>query len=103
MSSSTRPRSLPEVAAYIVAVVRQTRVLPSVLVGASPRAAVHLQGVARVHARYAGRAFVTPDDVARAVPSVLGHRLLLSADAELGRYTPADALAAALAAVPVPR
>jgi len=91
------------VAAYIVALVRQTRTLPSVLVGASPRAAVHLQAVARVVARYAGRDFVTPDDVARALAPVLAHRLLLTPDAELERYSAADALAATLAAVPVPR
>jgi MoxR-like ATPase len=92
-----------EVAAYIVALVRQTRELPSILLGASPRATVHLQAVARVVARYAGRDFVTPDDVARAAPYVLPHRLLLSPDAELGRYTTADALTAALASVPIPR
>ena len=34
-----------EVAAYIVALVRQTRALPSILLGASPRATVHLQAV----------------------------------------------------------
>jgi MoxR-like ATPase len=92
-----------EVASYIVALVRQTRQLPSILLGASPRAAVHLQAVARVVARYAGRDFVTPDDVARAAPYVLPHRLLLSPDAELGRYSTLDALNAALAAVPVPQ
>jgi MoxR-like ATPase len=92
-----------EVAAYIVALVRQTRELPSILLGASPRATVHLQAVARVVARYAGRDFVTPDDVARAAPYVLPHRLLLSPDAELGRYTTTDALTAALASVSVPR
>jgi MoxR-like ATPase len=92
-----------EVASYIVALVRQTRELPSILLGASPRAAVHLQAVARVVARYAGRDFVTADDVGRAAPYVLPHRLLLSPDAELGRYSTLDALNAALAAVPVPQ
>ena len=92
-----------EVAAYIVALVRQTRALPSILLGASPRATVHLQAVARVVARYAGRDFVTPEDVGRAAPYVLPHRLLLSPDAELGRYTTTDALTAALATVPAPR
>jgi MoxR-like ATPase len=93
----------PEIAAYIVALVRETRELPSILLGASPRAAVHLQAVARVVARYAGRDFVTADDVGRAAPYVLPHRLLLSPDAELGRYSTLDALNAALAAVPVPQ
>ena len=52
-----------EVARYVVAVVRRTRELPSVQLGASPRAAVHLLGAAKAAARLAGRDFVTPDDV----------------------------------------
>jgi MoxR-like ATPase len=92
-----------EVAGYIVAVVRRTRELPSVALGASPRAAVHLQAAARAAARLAGRAFVTPDDVAAMARPVLRHRLVLRPEAELERYRPDDAVAAALASVPVPR
>jgi MoxR-like ATPase len=92
-----------EVGAYIVAVVRRTRELPSVALGGSPRAAVHLLAAARASARLAGRAFVTPDDVAAMAPPVLRHRLVLRPEAELERYRPDDAIAAALASVPVPR
>ena len=62
---STRPRSSDEVVGYVVALVRRTRELPSVALGASPRAAVHLLGAAKAAARLAGRDYVTPDDVAR--------------------------------------
>ena len=93
----------PSVAAYVVAVVRQTRRLPSVELGASPRAAVHLLAAARALARMSGRDFVTPDDVARLAPAVLTHRLLIRPEAELERYRPADAVAAALEQVEVPR
>ena len=92
-----------EVARYVAAVVRRTRELPSVSLGASPRAAVHLMAVAKAAARLAGRDFATPDDVALMAPSVLAHRLILSAEAELERFGPGDAVRAALAAVPVPR
>jgi MoxR-like ATPase len=92
-----------EVASFVVAVVRQTRALPSVELGASPRAIVHLLGAARAGARLAGRDFVTPDDVARMAPPVLRHRLLLRPEAELERFTADDAVRTALAAVPVPR
>ncbi len=92
-----------EVAGYVVALVRRTRELPSVEVGASPRAAVHLLGAARAVARLAGRGYVTPDDVARVAPLVLRHRLVLRAEAELERFTADDALDAAMRAVPVPR
>ncbi len=93
----------PEVEAFVVAVVRRTRELPSVELGASPRAAVHLLGAARAAAAIAGRDFLTPDDVVRLAPRVLAHRLLLSPEAELERFTPAAAIDAALASVPVPR
>ena len=92
-----------EVSAYVVAVVRRTRELPSVGLGASPRAAVHLLAAAKAAARLRGRGFVTPDDVAAMAPPVLRHRLVLRPEAELERYRPDDAINAALASVPVPR
>jgi MoxR-like ATPase len=93
----------PEVAEYVVAIVRRTRELPSVELGASPRAGVHLLAASRAAARLAGRGFVTPDDVAGVAPAVLRHRLILRPEAELERYRPDDAVQAALAGVPVPR
>ncbi|MGH2997420.1 MAG: AAA family ATPase, partial [Gaiellaceae bacterium] len=92
-----------EVSEYVAAVVRQTRELPSVSLGASPRAAVHLLAAASAVAFLAGRGFVTPDEVARVAPAVLRHRLILRPEAELERYSPDDAVQAALQAVPVPR
>jgi MoxR-like ATPase len=92
-----------EVLGYVAAVVRRTRSLPSVSLGASPRAAVHLLAASKAAARLAGRSFVTPDDVVAMARPVLRHRLLLRADAELERYRPDDAVATAIAAVPVPR
>ena len=92
-----------EVAAFVVALVRRTRELPAVELGASPRAAVHLLAAARAAARLAGRDFVTPDDVVESARPVLRHRLTLRPEAELERYRADDAVEAALAAVPVPR
>ncbi|MEA2315585.1 MAG: MoxR-like ATPase, partial [Solirubrobacteraceae bacterium] len=92
-----------EVAAYVVALVRRTRELPSVALGASPRAAVHLLAVARAVARMHGRAFVTPDDIAEVVVPVLAHRLVMTPDAELERFGAQEALRTALHEVPVPR
>jgi MoxR-like ATPase len=92
-----------EVLGYVAAIVRRTRSLPSVALGASPRAAVHLLAASKAAARLAGRAFVTPDDVVAMAAPVLRHRLLLRAEAELERYRPDDAVATAVAAVPVPR
>ncbi len=92
-----------EVADYVVALVRRTRELPSVALGASPRAAVHLLVAAKATARLAGRAFVTPDDVAGIAPAALAHRLVLTPEAELERFTARQAIAAAVDEVPVPR
>jgi MoxR-like ATPase len=92
-----------DVIAYAVALVRRTRELPSVALGASPRAAVHLLATAKAAAQLNGRAFVVPDDVAMVAPSVLRHRLQLRPEAELERYTADDAVQAALRAVTVPR
>ena len=96
-------RVAAEVAAFVVAICRRTRDLPAVTLGASPRAAVHLLAAARAAALLEGRDFVTPDDVVRMAPAVLAHRLVLAPEAELDRFTAGDAVAAALAAVPVPR
>jgi MoxR-like ATPase len=92
-----------EIVAYVASLVRRTRELPSVALGASPRAAVHLLAASKASARMSGRDFVTPDDVAWMARPVLRHRLLLRPEAELERYRPDDAVQAALAAVPVPR
>jgi MoxR-like ATPase len=92
-----------EVAAYVVAVVRHTRALPSVSLGASPRSAVHLLTAAKAAARMARRDFVVPDDVKRMAPPALAHRLVLSPEAELERFSARDAIENALGAVPVPR
>src|SRR5215218_561505 len=92
-----------EVLDYVAAIVRRTRELPSVALGGSPRATVHLLGAAKAAARLAGRDFVTPDDVGRMALPVLRHRLVLTPEAELERYTPESAVRGALEAVPVPR
>ena len=91
------------VVGYVVALVRRTRELPSVSLGASPRGAVHLLAASKAAARLAGRDFVTPDDVVAVAPAVLRHRLQLRPEAELERYTADDAVATAISTVPVPR
>jgi MoxR-like ATPase len=99
----TDTRVTDEVLGYVASVVRATRQLPAVELGASPRAAVHLLAAAKALARMSERDFVTPDDVSRLAGAVLRHRILIRPEAELERYTADDAVKAALAAVPVPR
>ncbi len=92
-----------EVEAYVTSLVRATRALPSVALGASPRAGVHLLVAAKASARLWGRHYVIPDDVIRVAPSVLRHRIVLRPEAELDRMTADAAVANAVAATPVPR
>jgi len=92
-----------DVAAYVVEVVRRTRELPSVSLGASPRATVHLLVAAKASAALAGREYVTPDDVAALAGAVLRHRIVLRPEAELERYDAGDAVRMALESVRVPR
>jgi MoxR-like ATPase len=67
-----------EVVGFIVDVIRHTRVAKGVVLGASPRAAVHLLAAAKAHARLASRPAVTKEDVSDMAPFVLGHRLIVN-------------------------
>jgi MoxR-like ATPase len=88
---------------YVVALVEATRHSPHLRLGASPRAGLQLLRTARAAAALAGRDYVLPDDVQAMAGPVLGHRLLLTADAAMARRTGDEIVAALLDAVPVPR
>jgi MoxR-like ATPase len=72
---------------YIVALVRATRDLADLRLGASPRASVALYRAAQAWAHLDGRGFVLPDDVKAVAPAVLAHRILLDYDRELQGLT----------------
>jgi MoxR-like ATPase len=91
------------VLAYVVGLVRETRALPQVRLGASPRSAQALLASAKARAALRGRDFATPDDVKEVLPSVLNHRLLLRAEAEVEGLTADDVLRQVLERVQVPR
>ncbi len=88
---------------YVVQVVRETRQDARVRLGGSPRSAQSLLAAAKARAALLGRAFVTPDDVKAVAPSVLNHRLLLKAEAEVEGVTCDDVIRHTLERVPVPR
>jgi MoxR-like ATPase len=92
-----------EVCSYIGKIVRMTREMDKVLMGASSRAAVHLLQAAKVRALMSGRTFVSPDDVKRVCRPVLRHRLTLQPDAYVEGYTTDDMLTTVLERVEVPR
>ena len=92
-----------EVANYIGQIVRMTREMDRVLMGASSRAAVHLLQAAKVQALMAGRQFVIPDDVKRVCRPVLRHRITLQPDAYVEGFATDDVLTNVLERVEVPR
>src|SRR5437762_1829999 len=92
-----------ELVAYLVDIVRATRLHESVLVGAGPRATQALLLAGRAFAAIAGRDFVTPDDIkAMAVP-VLEHRLILRPEFEIEGVTVTEVIQKILEQVAVPR
>jgi len=93
----------PELYTYILALARRTREWPTLLLGASPRAALSLMLVAQAAAAFDGRDYLVPDDVKRAVQPVLRHRVMLKPEAELEGFDADRVLSDVVAAVPVPR
>lgn len=66
----------PELVKYIVDITQATRHNQSILMGASPRAALSLQDVAKAHALTEGRDYCIPDDIKAMAVYVLTHRML---------------------------
>jgi MoxR-like ATPase len=87
---------------YIAAIVRATRGISGVELGASPRASIALFRAAQARAAIRGRDYVLPDDVKRQAPSVLRHRLFLDADAQMRGRTSTAIVSEVLGRVPVP-
>ncbi|HEX9402677.1 MAG TPA: MoxR family ATPase [Anaeromyxobacter sp.] len=101
-----RSRALPvapPVLAYVAALVRASRELPRVRLGASPRAGVALLAAARARAALRGAEWLSPDDVKAMAPAALRHRLVLRPEAELEGATPDDLVRELLDGVEVPR
>lgn len=72
---------------YIATIIQQTRISKAVYLGASPRAAVAMLNASKASALLNGRDFVTPEDIKFVTPSILQHRLILTAEAEMEGYT----------------
>jgi MoxR-like ATPase len=92
----------PHVGRYAVRIAAATREHPSVRFGASPRGSIGLVRAARALAATESRAFVTPDDIKAVAQPVLAHRIVLTPDAELNRYTTAQLLREVLDTTPAP-
>ncbi len=93
----------PIILRYILALVRASRVAPSVTLGVSPRGGAALLHAAKAWAWLSGRGFVTPDDVKAVAKPALRHRIAVRAESALEGVTSDRVIDGLLATVPTPR
>ncbi|SEK92047.1 MoxR family ATPase [Paenibacillus sp. OK003] len=87
---------------YLLDVVRKTRSHPSVLLGASPRAAISFMMAVKAFAFLQERDYVLPDDVKTMAPYVISHRIVLRPESRLDSMSSEAVLKSVLQHVRVP-
>ncbi len=87
---------------YLVELVRASREVQEVSLGASPRATIALLKSSRALAALQGRDYVLPDDVKRLAGAVLSHRLILTSQGYLHGRAGAQVVAGLLERIPAP-
>ena len=95
--------AVDEVVDYAVRLVRATREARGIALGAGTRGAISLVRVGRAYALMAGRNFITPDDVKRAVAPVLRHRVALAPELAISGHHIDEILASVVQTVDAPR
>jgi MoxR-like ATPase len=93
----------PSVIEYALQIIRATRTNSRVRLGASPRSGQGLLAAAKARAALNRKRFVTPDDVKAVAPSVLNHRIIVKAEAEVEGLTADDLIAQIFEQSVVPR
>jgi MoxR-like ATPase len=93
----------PDVTAYAVRIVRATRDMQGLSLGAGTRGGISLVKTAKAFAILAGRTFVTPDDIKDAALPVLRHRVTLAPEMAISGQKVDDVLTALLRSVEAPR
>lgn len=88
---------------YVVALLRQVRGDPDVLVGPSLRAGIAIYKCSRALALMDDRDFVVPDDVKHLVAAALQHRIKVKPEAEMEGITPRAIVNRVVEQVAVPR
>ena len=81
---------------------RKNDILHYISFGASPRAGIALLKCAKIHALFAHRAFVLPEDVQAVALNVLRHRLVLSYEASADAVTADDLISKIVDLLPIP-
>jgi MoxR-like ATPase len=91
-----------DVRSYMVDLVRQTRDLKELRLGASPRALIHLYKACRAKALVEGRDYVIPDDIKYLIEPVVTHRMWLSRESEIEGVRIGDVLHKIVDGTPIP-
>jgi MoxR-like ATPase len=91
-----------DVRSYMVDLVRQTRDLKELKLGASPRALIHLYKACKAKALVEGRDYVIPDDVKHMIEPVVTHRMWLSRESEIEGLRISDVVHKMVDGTPIP-
>ena len=91
-----------EVKGYLVDLMESTRNDSELLLGASPRAGLHLLRLARARAASQGRDFVTPNDIKVLALPVLSHRVVVRPESMVRGVSETEVLSTILGHIKVP-
>ncbi|MBO6830422.1 AAA family ATPase [Allomuricauda sp.] len=88
---------------YIANIITRTRNHPHLYLGASPRASIATLTAAKAFAAIAGRDFVMPEDVKKALVAALNHRVILTPEREMEGMTTENVVTMIMESVEIPR
>ena len=88
---------------YIAEIVNNTRINANLYLGASPRASLAIMDASKAMAAINGRDFVTPEDIKKVAPPVLGHRIILTPEREMEGFTADRVVLQIIKAMEIPR
>ncbi len=92
----------PALQEYLVRLVAETRGRAGVKLAASPRASLNLLRIAQALSLFEGRDFVLPETIQSLAAGVIGHRLVLDADAHYAGRTGQTVVAEIVSELAVP-
>ena len=91
-----------ELREYAVKIVRATRSIDQVAMGASPRASLALMKTAQALALFDGSAFVTPEHIQEIAVPVIAHRIVMNPQARFAGLTAEQLVADIVKQIAVP-
>lgn len=92
-----------DIAEYIVTLIEKTRGYEYLTQGISPRGSIALMRMAKAHAFYMDRDYVTPEDIHAVFHCTCNHRLLINTKAKAAGLNSEKILDMIFASVPLPR